>query len=222
MTFKVILLDFDGTLAATQGAVVACARRVLNEMKRPPQSDEALQRVIAQGKPLETTFAALDPGLSETEIAKATVHYRRAYAEIGLMLAKLFPDVRETLQALRGHGHLLAVLSNKGRSAIEHQLAAADLAPIIDLIFAAEPGMPNKPDPATFDVRVGPAFPGIARTDFLMVGDTATDILFAKNTGIASCWAVYGYGDPTACRALQPDFEIDDFAALMAIAVPMR
>jgi phosphoglycolate phosphatase len=48
----------------------------------------------------------------------------------------------------------------------------------------------------------------------LMVGDTETDIVFAKASGIACCWASYGYGDMGRCRALAPQYEIAGIADL--------
>jgi phosphoglycolate phosphatase len=217
MSFRALLLDFDGTLAATQPAVIASAQRVLDVLRRPPAADDAVRRVLALGLPLEKTFAAIDPALTPPQLADAAARYREIYAEIGMAHTALFPGVYETLQALHRRGAFLAVLSNKGRAAIERQMQTTGLTDFVDLIFAAEPDMPNKPDKAAFETRVAPAFPGVGRDAFLMVGDTAVDIQFAKNTGLASCWTAYGYGDPAGCRALLPDFAIARFDELLAL-----
>ncbi|RAL16885.1 HAD family hydrolase [Aspergillus homomorphus CBS 101889] len=44
----------------------------------------------------------------------------------------------------------------------------------------------------------------------LMVGDTVTDIRFARNIGSPVCWCRFGQGDPLECEALRPEFVIDD------------
>ena len=49
------------------------------------------------------------------------------------------------------------------------------------------------------------------------VGDTATDIQFAKNIGAASCWATYGYGDAGRCHTLQPTYRIADIRGLFDV-----
>jgi phosphoglycolate phosphatase len=50
-----------------------------------------------------------------------------------------------------------------------------------------------------------------------MVGDTETDIQLAKNSGMACCWASYGYGEAERCRALEPEYEISSIAELPAL-----
>ncbi|HEY6375047.1 MAG TPA: HAD hydrolase-like protein, partial [Edaphobacter sp.] len=50
-----------------------------------------------------------------------------------------------------------------------------------------------------------------------VVGDTETDILFAKNANLLSCWATYGYGDARRCKALSPDFELHKLTDLPAL-----
>jgi phosphoglycolate phosphatase len=221
MTFRVLLLDFDGTLVETQQAVMVCARRALEEMGHAVP-DAALRQAISHSLLLEATIAMLAPEMPPPEIDRAAERYREIYAEVGANYARPFPGVRETLQTVRGSGRILAVVSNKGREAVEHQLAVADLATFVDLIFAAEADMPGKPDAAAFDRRVALAFPGVARSEFLMVGDTATDIRFAKNAGLHSCWAAYGYGDPAACRALKPDRVIASFGGLLTVLAASR
>jgi phosphoglycolate phosphatase len=53
--------------------------------------------------------------------------------------------------------------------------------------------------------------------DYIMVGDTEADLCFARDVGIMSCWASYGYGDRDGCRALAPDYEIAAFPGLIQI-----
>jgi len=55
-----------------------------------------------------------------------------------------------------------------------------------------------------------------------MVGDTEADLHFARDVGIRSCWASYGYGDHDGCRALAPDYEIATFPGLLEIVLLAR
>lgn len=93
----------------------------------------------------------------------------------------------------------------------------------VELVVAEQPGVPNKPDPGVVSQVILPHFPELGRTQMLMVGDTETDILFARRASLACCWASYGYGNVQRCRLLAPAFEIasiTELAALLAEVPP--
>lgn len=205
--FRVYLLDFDGTLAATRPAGIAGLTRTLAEhgIEIPVARMEA---VIGTGVPLEVTLATLAPHLTGTDIAGCVTRYRALYPEIDRELTALYEGAGEMIADLRRAGREIVVLSNKSRAALEDTLARFGMREAASAVLAADPGLPVKPDPAVFHQRVRPLFPGLAPSDFLMVGDTTADIAFAQAAGIASCWVSYGYGDADQCLALKPDFVV--------------
>jgi len=214
---QVVLLDFDGTLAATHLAVIECARRTSAQLGHGLIAEQELRETIAKGLPLPETFAAVIRGLSPAQVAACVDVYRAHYGEVDAEHSILFDEVRTTVQTMHATGLRLVVLSNKGSRAIATALQRFELDPFIHCVLAAERGLPTKPDPALFDLRVAPLFPDLPISSFLMVGDTAADLHFAKSVGIRSCWARYGYGDPIACRELAPKHEIGRFAELLSI-----
>jgi phosphoglycolate phosphatase len=84
-------------------------------------------------------------------------------------------------------------------------------------VFGDEPNLPKKPDPAILTGHILPRYPDLRQDHILIVGDTETDILFAKAAGVASCWASYGYGEPERCRELKPDHVITTIEQLPAL-----
>jgi phosphoglycolate phosphatase len=166
---------------------------------------------------LPETFATVLEGLKPHQVTTCVDVYRTLYAAVDAEYSSLFEGVSTTIQSIHHAGVRLAVLSNKGPMAIADALQRFGLAPFLSCVLAAEPGLPTKPDPALFDLRIAPAFPSTARSAFLMVGDTIADIGFAKMIRMRSCWASYGYGDPIACRKLAPDYEIGCFAELLSV-----
>ncbi len=215
--FRVYLVDFDGTLAASRPAGVAGLTRTLGErgIAIPPERMEA---VIGTGVPLETTLATLVPHLTDGDLAACASRYRALYPEIDLEMTRLYDGVHQTVAGLVRAGGKVVILSNKSRPALEASLARFDIIDQASAVMAADPGLPAKPDPQVFHRRVHPLFPDLAPADFLMVGDTASDIAFAKAAGIASCWVSYGYGDADACLALKPDFVAHTLPDLLSAA----
>lgn len=214
-SYAVYLLDFDGTIAATRPAGLACLTRTFAE-RGVSVSPGVVESVIGSGVPLEAAIAMLMPGLGADDIVGCTVRYRELYPEIDVEMTSLFAGARETMSALHRAGRKIVVLSNKGRGALEAALARFDLLGMTSAVLAADPGLPVKPDPEAFHRRVRPLFAGHSLADFIMVGDTAADIGFAQAAGIASCWVSYGYGDTGKCQAMRPDFVADTLSDLLA------
>ncbi len=214
--FRVYLLDFDGTLAATRPAGIAGLTRTLTE-RGISIPETRIKATIGTGVPLEMTLATLAPQLSERDIADCATRYRALYPEIDAEMTALYDGVHETMAGLNRDGREVVVLSNKSRGALEATLARFDLLDQANVILAADPGLAVKPDPDVFHRRVRPLFDGLAPGDFIMVGDTAADIAFAQAAGIASCWVSYGYGDAERCMAMKPDFVVDALPDLLAI-----
>ena len=212
---RIVLIDYDGTIAATRLAIVECLTQALAAAGVPDPSLDAIEAVIASGVPIQAAFASFAPRDSVENCVRI---YRERYPETDLRMTTIFDGARETIETLAAFGVPLVILSNKGSVAVKAALERFDLAKNIRAVIAGEPGQPSKPDPKVFDERVAPLFPGCRKASFLMVGDTASDLAFARAVKIRSCWASYGYGDPDDCRALAPDYRIGTISALASIA----
>jgi phosphoglycolate phosphatase len=216
--FDVVIFDYDGTLVDTRVAIARCLELSFAKHGRALPPPEDVAPVVNRGLALDETCLLLDQGLRERHDAVESIvrSYRAMYASEGEPWVRLFPAVRETLQEIHVGGIKCLVVSNKGIDAIRRSLDRYDLSPFIDRVFGDEPGLPHKPDPALLTQYIRPKLPQVATERMLMVGDTEVDIQFARNAGIACCWAAYGFGDPERCRALKPDYEIAGIAELPA------
>jgi phosphoglycolate phosphatase len=214
---EVVLLDFDGTLADTHLAVTECVNRTAANLGYTLVERDKISTAIAGGLSLSETLTMAIRDLAPHQVAACVDVYRGLYAKVDLEHSRLFDGVTPTIKTMHEAGVRMAVLSNKGPIAIAGALQRSGLAPFIVQVLAADPGLPTKPNPAVFDLRIAPAFPNMPRSAFLMVGDTTADICFAKSINVPICWASYGYGDPIACKQLAPEHEISCFAELLSI-----
>jgi phosphoglycolate phosphatase len=216
-SFDLILIDFDGTLCATRPAIVHCMRATLAELTGETPLEHELDAVIGRGIGLDDTFRHLAPRAlhRNADLLPRLVHsYRERYAQEGDSLTSLFAGWTETLSALDSAGIVAAVVSNKGPKAVHAALARFGIDRQIALVVGDMPGVAKKPDPAVFHQIIRPAYPDVPASRILVVGDTDADIRLARNAGLVSCWAQYGYGDPVLCRSLAPDFVIETPIAL--------
>jgi putative hydrolase of the HAD superfamily len=127
---------------------------------------------------------------------------------------RFFPGARETLAALHGLGHRLALLTNGGAQFQREKIERFALAPLFDVILVeGELGF-GKPDPRIFERALRAL--GADPQDALMTGnDLRSDILGARRAGIPSAWVDHaGEGIPQDAPA-RPDRVVGAIAELL-------
>lgn len=204
MRYDLALFDFDGTLCDSSEGIVLGMALTFASFGLAAPSPEAVRRVI--GLRIEECFHALVPGLDQAELPRWIEAYREHYHSQGQLLNRLFPGAREMLVEVRDAGLAVGIVSNKGQHGLEYALDSLGLAGFCDLVAGARSGGPRKPDPAFYTEFVVPAFPRVPRQRVVLLGDTATDLLFARNLGLDASFAAWGYGDRQACLALVPRY----------------
>jgi phosphoglycolate phosphatase len=157
--------------------------------------------------------------LNQSEVDAMIKTYRQLYMDADSALTELFDGTRAVFDHLKGLGKKIVILSNKGIAAVERSLQFHGLYNLADLIVAEgilpELKLKAKPDPMMYEAVISRQFNITNSQEVLMTGDTHADILFAKNCGLISCWAAYGYGKQLECEALQPDYTIQQIPELL-------
>ena len=129
----------------------------------------------------------------------------------------LFPGTKEILVIAVRSGLKVAVISNKGINLIYPSLERYGIRQLVSLVVGENTQATKKPDPMLFYSIIQPLIGGIRNTETLVVGDTITDLLFAKNSKLDCCWASYGYGNREECIAMKPTYIINDISELYSI-----
>jgi phosphoglycolate phosphatase len=213
--YKLIIFDFDGTLAITHKAIIYCFTKTFENFNiLPPAADTIIGTI---GINLPNSFKILHPAIEESAIPEWVETYRSYYRTEGEKQVDLFPGTKQILQLVSNSGLSLGVFSNKHVNFVNLLLTKLKINSFFDLILGDNGQIILKPNAAVFHSMIKPLFPELDNSQVLMVGDTAVDLLFAKNAGIDVCWAAYGYGDRAECLALEPTFAIDDISELAAL-----
>ena len=216
MPIKTIILDFDGTLASSQEGIWACMSETLTHYNFAAPTLQQVRQTI--GLTLEESIHRLTEGRCEDPLTSEIVkHYRTLHTTKAAPLTRLFDGAIPTLAELRHRNIFTILVSNKGRAGLHQLLTQLKITDYIDIILSAEDAPYCKPDARLYTDHIAPLRPLTPDSQTLVVGDTETDILFAKNANLLSCWATYGYGNTERCKAISPDFELQKLTDLPAL-----
>lgn len=213
------LFDFDGTLSDTREAIIAGLRTLVNERMPAPPSDAVLHEHVSRGTGLHATIRALhpEPATIEHEIEDWATHYRDAYGVHAPSSERLYNGAREAVEQAAQLGPVV-IVSMKHTSELGRSIERFGLALLVAKFFGDDDGVtPLKPHPELWFDAISPQFPQHSAEQTLMIGDTAHDLEFAANSGLARCWAAYGYGDETLCESVGFDMRADSATDLQAV-----
>lgn len=208
---KLIILDFDGTLADTAAVIVNTMHASIRELGLPSRSDEECAAMI--GLRLIDIPPALFPGLGvDCELYART--YRRLFHSYNTDEAvKLYPNVLETLTELKKLGHILTIASSRSHASLAEYVERLGLSELISYVLGADDVIKGKPDPEPVN-RTLDKF-RISPEEAMVVGDAIFDIQMGKNAGARTCGVSYGNGSRESLS--DADFIIDDFSEVLKL-----
>ena len=216
MAITAAILDFDGTLVFSLEGILACMQETLCHYGFNQPTLEEVRRTI--GRTLEDSMHLLThDGCREPLTSEMVAFYRALHTAKASPLTRAFEGAHAVLADIRAQSVFIVLVSNKGRAGLHQLLNQFAMSNAFDLILSAEDAAFRKPDARLYTEYIVPVLTRSPNGQTLMVGDTETDILFAKNAGLASCWATYGYGDPARCKSLAPDLTIHALTELPAV-----
>ena len=210
---KLIILDFDGTLADTRGLIVKTMQQTLEALGLESRTDDQCAAMI--GLPLKQAFTHLLPMTDEMG-EQCVETYRRIFNENNaLYVIPTFPHVIETLHLLHEQGYTLTIASSRSNRSLMEFVNDMHLNEIIPYVLGAEDVTQAKPhpDPVLQTLKVY----GCKAEDALVVGDTWYDIEMGRRAGVRTCGVTYGNGTREELVDAGADFLIDDFGELVSI-----
>jgi phosphoglycolate phosphatase len=206
MTYRLVVFDFDGTLADSEASIMRSLELVAEDLGL-----SGIDRVNARksiGLPLQRTIEmglGLDPG----RVSGAVGLYRKHYHEVAYGSTRLFPGVVETLDALLENNYLLAVASGKSTAGLNAMMGHLGIAERFCFVAGAQDV--QRPKPAPDMVLKALARLDVAPEECLVVGDTVHDIEMGQRALTDTCAVTYGNNSAEDLRRLNPTFMIDSF-----------
>jgi len=185
-----VAFDLDGTLVDPKEGIVACIEYALDRLS--VESPDAAELARHIGPSLHDTFRALLDTQDEAQVLKAVSFYRERFAVSGIYENTVYPGIPEALDALRGAGMTLYVVTSKPTNYARKIIQQFELAASFRKIIGGEMDgrRSDKEDLIGKLLRselVGPA-------DLVMVGDRKHDVLGARKHAVRSVGVLWGYG----------------------------
>lgn len=206
MKFDALIFDLDGTLWDSSETVAQAWTAALSKLKLSKTlTRDDLTREM--GKPMDVIMADFFPELPEER--RLAIMPALCEEETKLLAVKggtLYPDVAETLEALRGRVRLF-IVSNCQQGYIESFLTAHSFGSVFEgHLCWGDTGLPKGGTNRELIRRYELKNP-------IYIGDTEGDRLSASEAGIPFLHAAYGFGSVTAeCPRLE---RFSDLPALL-------
>ena len=210
MPDRAVIFDLDGTLVDTAPDLMRATNHVLGGMGRRPLEMSEVRAFVGHGaRALLTRGLAATGGLPEGYDVepdyKRFVEYYSANIAHG---SAPFPGLLRLLDRLKAEGFGMGVCTNKLERLSVQLLEALDLTKYFGSVVGPDTLGIAKPDPRPF-------FEAVNRLELdnpraVMVGDSETDILTARNAGVPVLAVPFGY-TPRPVEDFGPDRMIAHF-----------
>ncbi len=201
---KLIIFDFDGTIADTLGALLRISNRLAPEFGYVQIGDEQLAD-LKYLSPWEIIK------LSKVALWKLPFLFKRVKEEFPgeVRNVQLFPGVAELLNTLKLQGYRLGIVSSNAEANIRSLLNQNQIEELFDFVTTA----------STFGK--GKAIDRMMRqyhcpkSDAIYIGDEIRDIQAARSISIRIVAVGWGFNAPTALIDKHPDLLITKPQALL-------
>ena len=210
MPDRAVIFDLDGTLVDTAPDLMRATNHVLESLDRRPISKEEVRSFVGHGaRALLTRGLAATGGLPEGyDVEPDYIRFVDYYSQNIAEGSAPFPGLIRLLDRLKAEGFGLGVCTNKLEGLSVQLLDALKLSHYFGAVVGPDTLGIAKPDPRPFREAVSRL--GLIAPRALMVGDSETDILTARNAGVPVIAVPFGY-TPKPVQDFGPDRMINHF-----------
>lgn len=194
---KLWFFDLDGTLADTDPDIRAAWKATLKDLGLDcPNFD----RDFVAGPPIEDMAKALFPDSYTDELgARLRKGFGDHYDHDGFLHTFEYPGILDRVREIKASGATVVIATNKRYAGALLMAKKFGWEKVFDGIYAGDMhmndpkiGKMRKPELLRFLL----AKYGVSPADAVIVGDSASDFIAAKENGIASVAVTWGYGKP--------------------------
>lgn len=205
MTVKVILFDFDGTIADTYQAIAKITNQLSTEFgyKALDQEELILIKNISSREIVKR---------SEISIFKLPFLVRRVRAELSKEIAELQPikGISQVLLKLKKQGYILGIVTSNNKENVNIFLEKNQLDHLFSYIYSST-AIFGKHRVLNQVIREH----NIVQSDIIYVGDETRDIRSARKSLISVVAVSWGFNAAEILQEHQPDYLVAEPSELL-------
>jgi phosphoglycolate phosphatase len=190
MAYSSVIFDLDGTLLDTLVGLAETCNEVLTMHNFPTHPTLSYKDFVGDG--LQSLIQKITPaGTDGIVLHQCSALFTKRYAQNWQRNSCPYTGISAMLSALKKHGVLLAVLSNKPHDFTK--LFVDELLPrgLFSIVYGQREGFPRKPDP-TVALEIAASL-GCRRQDTVFVGDSGVDMMTGKAAGMTAVGVSWGF-----------------------------
>ena len=214
--YKVIMLDFDGTIARTIPAIIHASEKMLN-MHGYEVNPVQVEQNFGLALPEAFRCFANDPNIDDATMEQMITEFNDIYRRECEPLIELFDGVSKTLETLKSEGVTLLIASNNIREVLDRLTTRLNIAQYFDGIICADDVANTKPSPDIALLALERY--NIKGNEALVVGDSTYDIDMGREAGCDLCGVSFGSHTPEMLREKGAHYIIDHFSELEKIVL---
>lgn len=209
MRFHSVTFDLDGTLLDTVADLAEACRRMLEDLGEPARTPAEIHSFVGKGMGvLVERCLTRTRGPDSERLQAGIASFKRHYTEVNGQQAALYPGVVAGLDAWRGAGLRLGVVTNKPGEFTAALLERRGLAAYFDVVVSGDTTPFKKPSPEP--LLHACALLGSAPGENLHIGDSQNDIESARAAGCPVFCVPYGYNEGRAVDSADCDALVSD------------
>ncbi len=190
MKKKLILFDFDGTVADNSEGIYNCIKYALDKKGMEPLPENILRSFI--GPSLFDSFMWHCTDNKETAEELVSL-YRERYKPLGSTEVRIYDGMKELLGRLKNEGYITAVCSSKPYDFVRKIAKEHGLEDLFDGFFCPS-FQSHISDKSSLALEAIKHF-GVQKEETVLIGDTRFDIAAARGAEISSIGVLYGFSE---------------------------
>lgn len=188
MKYKLVIFDFDGTIADTSLGIIDSHIYALNMMGKAIPSSDELKKIIG-GNLLDTYKNNFN---FDEDTAKVAVKiYRERYAAVGIHKAFPYAGIETFLKKLKECGCKIGLATLKADSFVRIMLNEINLINFFDYIYGVDLNDGQSKSQLLCECIKAS---NLNKKDCVLIGDSNNDLIGAKEAEIDFIAVTYGFG----------------------------